>query len=620
MPESTLLSLILLLGGILPLVAGPFLAQWAENSRRTKAAFDAFIAVALGGIVILHLWPHAFLVAGLWALAGGLGGMLLPFLLHGSLHSQERKIYPAMIAVVVLGLAVHAILDGVALLSPLVVENSGGAVEEVAGTHDHDHFDHSEIEAGEAEAAHEGHEEDILDPHHHHQESATLLALAVILHRLPMGLAVWWLTVPVLGRRVAIALLGAMVAATVVGFGLAGQVLVDLTLPGIAVFEATIAGMLLHVVMGHEHSHGAHDHQHGAHDHGAHDHDHGAHDHGAHEISHDRGGPPDGPIDDPSFSEVDPRYSALGTVFGALLVAALGEVHPMEQRFAQELSFGDAFMTLALQLAPWLLVGIFAEAVLAWKGQRLPVEVSLPAALVAWSLLGWHWTLAYAVGVVWVTWLVQRSKDGGTKPGNSVRRVRWRSFLERGLHRRGLWALIGIGTVSLLEPILRIDPKALETTPNWLGAALVLGLALFLGFFCGRDPLFALLIAFFFLHMEWTPAPVLLFLLAGLVGRVLRRERPDGKVAAWLWLGVGLQVLTLAGLSVSGVADFHGIAEGTAAWWQWIALTVVVASLVLALFSKGFRAFLRPIFGVAREFHGESLEPAASGSLVENPG
>ena len=455
---SSLLTVVLLLGGILPLATGPFLAQWAERSQATKAALDAFIAVSLGGVVILHLWPHAFLVAGGWALAGGLAGMLLPFFLHGSLHFQERKIYPAMVAIAFLGLAIHATLDGVALLSPVLAE-SGQALEHVG--HDeqaqaarHDEHDHDEASHGIGD-----HGAGAPTSHDHAQRSAALLALAVILHRLPMGIAVWWLAVPIFGRRAAIFLLGILAGATVLGFSIAGRVLVDFSMPGIAIFEATIAGMLLHVIMGHEHGHGSH-----------------GHDHGAHAHAH-------------PFHEDVPRISALGALAGMVLVVGLSLVHPMEQRFAEELSFGEAFTTLSIHLAPLFLLGAVLESII--QGVvRVPrsirSEIGLPTVLVAFGFLGWQWTLLYALGVAWIlliglratglreTGLRETGPHGasiGPGPGFSLRNLSTR--LERIVHADGVWGWVGIGMAALLEPILRIQPSA--AVPGLAGPRLCAG-------------------------------------------------------------------------------------------------------------------------------------------------
>ena len=590
--SPSLLTAMLLLGGILPLAVGPFLAQWAERSNSTKAALDAFIAVSLGGIVILHLWPHAFIVAGGWALVGGLAGLLLPFFLHGPLHNHERKIYPAMVAIAFLGLAVHATLDGVALLSPVLAESAADPIDDHAPAtqgHDHDHtdgHDHADdhpahggpisdhSDSNHSDSNHNDDESELVHHHHHAQGSAALLALAVILHRLPMGIAVWWLVVPILGRRVAIALLCTLAAATVIGFGIASQVLVSLSIPGIAIFEATIAGMLLHVVMGHEHSHGAHSDQGHQHSHG-----HGSHHH--HHHSH----PP---------HEDTPWISALGALAGAGLVVVLCQVHPMEQRFERELSFGEAFRALSIHLAPLFILGAALEAVFRGIVQAPRVvraESPWATALVSLGLLGWQWTIPYAVGVAGALLIVGRSTrlrgTGDAAQGTS------RNLLQRfehALHGGGLWLWAGIGIAALLEPILRVQPS-----PGF-----ALAVAALLGFLCCRHPLLGLVLAFFLLHMDWPSTAVMCFLLSGALARLLRELSVARKTALFAGLGL-LPLIWVAQFLPRASADFHGLAENGMAPWQLAAIATLVTSMTVSLFSRGFRGFLWPLFGLEAE-------------------
>lgn len=627
MHSDEFLPILLVLGSIIPLAAGPFLAHLADRAEAARSVVDAFAAVSLGGIVILHIWPHAFLTAGAWTLVGGLLGLLLPFLLHGSLHSHERKIYPGFVVLAFLGLAVHATLDGVALFSPLA--------DEVTATAE------AAITVGQ-----DGH-------HAHDQGSAMLLALAVILHRLPMGLAVWWFAVPILGRRFATALLLAIAAATVLGFSVAGQLLVDLSMPGIAVFEATIAGMLLHVVMGHEHGHAdhAHDEQASAseeaegvsvseptRDHLTTDHDAHAeptrHDDSHGHRAHDHVGT--------SGHGTVPWASAIGTLAGAALVGGLFEIHPMEQRLQEALSFRDTFVGLAFALAPWLLLGVVLDVLGRWlagldwrakMGERLAREGGLrqlgrywrdlgpagrselawPAFLASWGLMGGAWTLWRWAGIAVVLFLggfLQRwAMAGSSEPTTGPQLPEtppgiWQR-LQRQAHVVFIWTLLGLGLVALLEPMVqwRVDAMA----PVFGSVVAVL---LAMTFY--RNALHGTILAVLLLHWEWPATTVMAFLLVGSLWAVLGRlyEIRAGQARFWLLGGLFSGGAILALLVTLPEPVLWGNAGGG---WPglrqlatqepcWIARGSAIMLLLLAvwvLFQKGFRGLLHPVFDPA---------------------
>ncbi|HAN30783.1 MAG TPA: hypothetical protein DCQ06_04230, partial [Myxococcales bacterium] len=69
----------------------------------------------------------------------------------------------------------------------------------------------------------------ITDDSHHlhdhgHHLSATKLAMAVLLHRLPMGVVIWWAVTPRFGSKAGWMSLLSMVAATLFGFYGGGQI------------------------------------------------------------------------------------------------------------------------------------------------------------------------------------------------------------------------------------------------------------------------------------------------------------------------------------------------------------------------------------------------------------
>ncbi len=583
---------ILLLGGIMPLLLGPLLAQLADRFEAARSGVDAFTAVALGGIVVLHIWPHAFLTAGVWTLVGGLLGLLLPFFLHGSLHAHEEKIYPGFVVLAFLGLAVHATLDGVALFSPLADaavashEVSAFEVPGAGGEHGLDDLTHGEAHQDRAGQDHAGHEhagEAGGTYIHHEHGSGWLLALAVILHRLPMGLAVWWFAVPILGRRFAIALLAAIAAATVVGFSVAGRVLVDFSMPGIAIFEATIAGMLLHVVMGHDHGHAERPNHH-----------------------------------------VVPWASALGTLGGVALVGALFQVHPMEQRLMDALTFSETFRCLVIRLAPWLMGAWLLDLVTRllaraapgnlanWlPSHRVMGELGWPALAASWALLGAEWT-SWRVGVVFLSMLVliwldrpclgveSRRPEGSGKVQGLLD-----GWLSAG-HSMVAWGLLAIGWVSLLEPMIRVSLESLATPLAYVVAALA-------GALLYRNGLHGSIAAFLLFQMGWTPGQLMTFLLVGSAwalfqGAGVRRLSMQGAlgVAGAAALGIGAFSAVGRGPSVAGdVTSLHQLVDMEPSAIALGGLATLAALGLFHLVRLGFRGFLQPVFHAAAPFEGE---------------
>ena len=87
---------------------------------------------------------------------------------------------------------------------------------------------------------------------------AAPFALAVLLHRIPVGLVIWWLIKPRYGGMLAAAGVGSILLATVFGFGLGTDVLASVLGPRTEFYQAFVSGSLVHVVF-HQ---GRHDHTH----------------------------------------------------------------------------------------------------------------------------------------------------------------------------------------------------------------------------------------------------------------------------------------------------------------------------------------------------------------------
>jgi uncharacterized membrane protein YraQ (UPF0718 family) len=206
------LSVLLFIIGLVPLLVGPLVVQLLASHRRLAPAMDGFVFVSVGGIALLHVLPHAIGHAGIPALLAALVGFIVPwFLERGRDHAggdigggpgarvDHRSVYVLLAAL--LGLAIHSSLDGVALAAgSLNVENG------------------------------------------------RILALGVIIHRLPAGVAIWWFASRAVGSRRALFVLAMPVLFSAFGFGashLWPSIFED---SAWSVLQALLFGSLVHVL------------------------------------------------------------------------------------------------------------------------------------------------------------------------------------------------------------------------------------------------------------------------------------------------------------------------------------------------------------------------------------
>ena len=192
--------MIYLVISILTLALGPLLYRAARRAQTASSFVDGFVLVAIGGLVLVHVLPHAMEAGGLWVPAVALLGFFVPQVVEHTLTRAAARAHLATLALAVVGLALHALLDGAALAEP---------------------------EAGKGAE----------------------LALAVILHRIPVAITIWALLVPVIGRRKTAGVLAAIGVATGLGYLGADQLAELADLRWLALFQAVVAGSLLHVIV-----------------------------------------------------------------------------------------------------------------------------------------------------------------------------------------------------------------------------------------------------------------------------------------------------------------------------------------------------------------------------------
>ncbi|PKF61834.1 permease [Psychromonas sp. psych-6C06] len=177
---------------------------------------DAFIFVTISGLVLFHILPEVLHSGGPIVLLLMAIGLLAPSWIEKYFHKAADQAHQTTLFLGVIGLVVHAAVDG----SALVVE---------PGDH-----------------------------------TAWLLALGVLLHRFPVGLTIWWLLRPQYGRTLPLVVLISMSAATVAGALFADHSIAHLDGELLAWFQAFVMGSIMHVVLHrpylksgkHSHSHG----------------------------------------------------------------------------------------------------------------------------------------------------------------------------------------------------------------------------------------------------------------------------------------------------------------------------------------------------------------------------
>lgn len=211
------MNLAFLVGTLLALALGPVLYLVARARPGMVRVLDVFVMISVALLVAFEVVPGTYVDGGLWSLVWLAVGALGPTLLERAAGTLQRQAHLAALWLALVGLVLHAFADG-AGLAP-------------SGT-----------------------------------DAGTALSLAVVLHSIPVGLAVWWLVAPALGAGPAAAVIAAMCGATVAGYALAtglGELLGPRVL---ACIQALVAGFILHVVFGRPHLDRGHRHRHGSED------------------------------------------------------------------------------------------------------------------------------------------------------------------------------------------------------------------------------------------------------------------------------------------------------------------------------------------------------------------
>jgi zinc transporter ZupT len=200
------------------LLLGPFIYAAGRRQPVAREVLDGFVLITVAGIVCVYIVPDAILRGGTGAIVSLVLGLLFPVAIERAFRRSHREAHVLIVVLAALALVVHAVIDGIALLPASQVSTT------IAGVFG--------LKAGNE------------------------LALGVILHRLPVGMAIWWSVRPSFGAPAALATFALVVLATGVAYFVGGDVVAWAETRGTAVFQAFVAGSLVHVVafgVSHEH-------------------------------------------------------------------------------------------------------------------------------------------------------------------------------------------------------------------------------------------------------------------------------------------------------------------------------------------------------------------------------
>lgn len=189
--------MLLLLLSLVALALGPLLHVVGTRHRGVREGLDGFVFVSIAGLVFFHVIPEVMETTGSWAIGFAAIGLFGPLIFERYIKKLASEAHALALILGMAGTVLHGMIDGMALSS----STGFGA-----------------------------------------------LGLAVLVHRLPVGLAVWWLLKPQKGLKAAVAVLSAIGLATIVGYGVAEGAAAHINSFPAQCFQALVAGSLLHVV------------------------------------------------------------------------------------------------------------------------------------------------------------------------------------------------------------------------------------------------------------------------------------------------------------------------------------------------------------------------------------
>lgn len=193
--------MLYLLASCLALLIGPLFYRYFASGSGLQKGLDGFIFVSLGGLVLIHILPELLEHGGLLAIVFVVLGLWGPTASERLFHRYSEITHNFALFLGISGLLLHTITDGSAMV---LAQNEGNSI---------------------------------------------LLALGVILHRLPVGFAIWWILKPHLGARWTLVIFAAIMLFTSIGYFASEQLLSHMSIDKTVYLQAFVTGSILHVVL-----------------------------------------------------------------------------------------------------------------------------------------------------------------------------------------------------------------------------------------------------------------------------------------------------------------------------------------------------------------------------------
>lgn len=446
--------MLYLITSCIALLIGPLFYRYLSSGTGLHKALDGFIFVSLGGLVLIHILPELLHHGGMLAIVFVILGLWGPTASERVFHRYSDITHNFTLALGIGGLLLHTLTDGGAMVL----------------------------------AQQEG--------------TSPLLALGIILHRLPVGLAIWWLLKPQVGSKWASGVLGIMILLTIAGYVTGTQLLSQLSFENTVYLQAFVTGSILHVVL--HQPHGDH-------------------------------------------SDNQPKFeyqAGVGSLIGIALLVLLLVLDADKHDHMQHVHSASHVMQWLAIVAPALLItyafACFSNKILSLLPQKNIASqwykhLALPEALLlSFLLLGPSYMLIQLFGFgVLIFYLCQQ----GISPVNEPHRntsLTWKYGFGQLIDRSAPWILLSLLVVNLIgHPSVPLDNPILQVV--------IIGLVFLPSSFCSLG---ATVLAFALAASGWSTPAVVLALFAAPVGNYFQlKHLTKNQIISFVTLTIGVTLI-----------------------------------------------------------------------------